>query len=310
VRREARHQHYAADSEFESRGNFISTVTNAPVRIQQLKLSYAMALAHTEPHKGRAIAWITWLILIGTVFLWVVTANQAAQLAGAATLQAIAHHIILNAWSVQPKDDTAISVVLLRYGAKENALILQGQYWRFLAPVFLHVNALHLILNMANFVFLGLYLERLFGHIRFLLIYLLSGIISCIASFLFAPDAISVGASGAILGLVGAYGAFIVVHRRAMAWGGLFAILVLIIVIGINLGIGFVIPDVDNSAHFGGLISGFVLGWEFTPFYKRSSSGALVDTHNFLRRWPLALLTILGTLLLAMLAIYLTGKKS
>src|SRR5262249_28232887 len=141
-------------------------------------------------------------------------ASRASQLAGAYTFSAIVQHILLNAWDVQPKDNAAISTVLLQYGAKEDALILQGQYWRFLAPVFLHMNALHLILNMANFVFLGMYLERLFGPVRFLLIYLLSGVISCIASFLFLPDAASVGASGAILGLVGAYGAFILVHRR------------------------------------------------------------------------------------------------
>ena len=217
---------------------------------------------------------------------------------------------MLNAWEVQPKDDTVIYTVLLHYGAKENTLILQEQYWRFLTPVFLHVNALHLILNMTNFVFLGRYLERLFGHVRFLLIYLLSGFISCIASFLFSPNATSVGASGAILGLVGAYGAFILVHRRAMIQGGLFTIIVLVVVIGINLGIGFIIPDVDNSAHIGGLAAGFVLGWEFTPLYRSLPSGKLVDTHSLSWRWPLALLTIVGTLLLAVLALYLSGTKS
>jgi membrane associated rhomboid family serine protease len=286
--------------------NKLSTGVDASV----IKTSYQTTLARIEQHEIRSPVWVTWLILIGTVLLWVVTASQAAQLAGAYTFQAIVHHIMLNAWDVQPKDDGVISVVLLRYGAKENTLILQGQYWRFLAPVFLHVNALHLILNMANFVFLGMYLERLFGHIRFLLIYLLSGVISCIASFLFSPDAISVGASGAILGLVGAYGAFILVHRRAMVWGGMFAIMTLILVIGINLTVGLLIPGVDNSAHIGGIVGGCVLGWEFTPFYRKLSSGKLIDTHSLSWRWPLALLTIVGTLLLTVLALYLGGAKS
>jgi membrane associated rhomboid family serine protease len=290
--------------------NKFPAATNASVRIQQIKISHKMALARTGQHEVRSTVWVTLLILMGTVLLWVVTASQAAQIAGGYTLQAIVQHIVLNAWDIQPKDDMVISQVLLHYGAKENNHIMQGEYWRFLTPVFLHVNALHLILNMANFVFLGMYLERLFGHIRFLLVYLLGGIISCIASFLFSPDALSVGASGAILGLVGAYAAFVLVHRRAMAGGGLFAIIILIIVISINLGIGFVIPNVDNAAHIGGLVGGFVLGWEFTPFYKKSPSGELVDTHSLSRRWPLALLTILGTLLLAMLALYLSGTKS
>jgi rhomboid protease GluP len=274
---------------------------------EQIKTSYRMALARVrEPHSP---VWITCLIAIATVLLWVITASQAAQLAGAHTFYAIAQHILLNAWDIQPKDNAVITTVLLQYGAKENTLILQGQYWRFLTPVFLHVSLFHLVLNMLNFVLLGLYLERLFGPIRFLLIYLLSGVISCIASFLFSADAVSAGASGAIMGLVGAYSAFIVVHRKAMAWGGLFAILVLILVIGINLAIGFIIPNVDNSAHIGGLVGGGILGWEFTPFYKTLPSGKLADVHSFSCRWPLALLTIVGTLLLAFLALYLSGTQ-
>jgi rhomboid protease GluP len=290
--------------------NKLSNMANTSVYIQQIKTSYQKALARVEQYKDSSPVWITWLILIGTVLLWVITAVQAAQQAGAYTFQAMVQHIMLNAWDVQPKDNAVISRALLDYGAKENTLILRGQYWRFLAPVFLHINVLHLILNMANLVFLGIYLERLFGHGRFLLIYLLSGVISCVASFLFSPDTISIGASGAILGLVGAYGAFILAHRRAMVWGGLFAILVLIVVIGVNLSVGFVIPDVDNSAHIGGLVSGFILGWEFTPFYRTLPSGELVDIHSFSWRWPLALLTIVGTLLLAILALCLNGIKS
>jgi hypothetical protein len=79
----------------------------------------------------------------------------------------IMQRIVLNAWTLYPPDEKVIGEVLLRDGAKDNRLILSGQYWRFLAPVFLHVNALHLIINMANFVFLGLFLERLCGHTRF-----------------------------------------------------------------------------------------------------------------------------------------------
>jgi len=290
--------------------NKLPSVANASAHTQQIQTSYQAALARTRQHETSYPAWITWFILIGTVLLWVITASQIAQQAGAYGFQGIVQHILLNAWNVQPKDDSAVSAVLLRYGAKDDTLILQGQYWRFLAPLFLHVNLLHLVLNMVNFVVLGRYLERLFGHARFLLIYLLSGVVACIASFLFAPDAISVGASGAIMGLVGAYSAFIIVHRQAMVRGGLFAIITLVVVIGLNLGIGFVIPDVDNAAHIGGLVAGFVLGWEFTPFYKRLPEGKLVDVHSVLWRWPLALLTILGTLLLAILALYLKGTKS
>ena len=144
--------------------------------------------------------------------------------------------------------------VLITYGAKDNDLILKGEYWRFVTPIFLHAHLLHVSLNMLNFVLLGILLERLVGHLRFLLIYLVTGVISVIASFYFAPQEISVGASGAIFGLVGAYSIFVLAHRRAFRRGGIPALLWIVIVIGVNLGIGFVIPNVDNYAHIGGLL--------------------------------------------------------
>ena len=167
------------------------------------------------------------------------------------------------------------------------------------------------------------------GHVRFLLIYLITGIISIIASFYFAPQEISVGASGAIFGLVGAYSIFVLVHRQAFPRGGVPALLWLVVVTGINLGLGLIVPNVDNYAHLGGLLSGCLLGWWFTPLYTETKTiktspvqqeiisqfayptyvaHTVVDTHSLARRWPLALLTILGTLALAILALlYQTG---
>ena len=64
-------------------------------------------------------------------------------------------------------------------------LILQGQYWRFITPIFLHANLLHVALNMLNLAVLGVFVERLVGHLRFLLIYFVTGLVSIIASFYF-----------------------------------------------------------------------------------------------------------------------------
>jgi membrane associated rhomboid family serine protease len=253
---------------------------------------------------------VTWCILVGTILLWVATAVQAAQIAGAHTVQGIIHRLVLNTWTLQPPDEKFISEVVLCYGAKDNTLILRGQYWRFLVPIFLHLNALHLILNMANFVFLGLFLERLCGHVRFTLIYLICGVVSYVASFYFSPNYISIGASGAIFGLIGAYGAHVFKHRQGTVANGFAAILNLVVVVSLNLSIGFLIQGVDNAAHVGGLICGFILGWLFTPFYEQLPSGLLVETHSLARRWLWAVLTILGTLLLIVLALYLFGMKS
>jgi len=163
---------------------------------------------------------------------------------------------------------------------------------------------------MLNLIVLGVFVERIFGHLRFLLIYLVAGVISIVASFYFAPQEISVGASGAIFGLVGAYSLFVFIHRKAFRRGGIPALLWLVLIIGINLGIGLVIPNVDNYAHIGGFLSGCILGWFFAPFYVLQSEegkSVLIDVHSLARRWPLALLTIAATVLSAIIAVHFIG---
>jgi rhomboid protease GluP len=282
---------------------------SASARQQRTRLSYQAALNRHRMHRGLArISWVTWSITIVTLALWCFTAYQAAVAAGAHNLHDVLLNIASNAITPQDKDNDALTSVLVRYGAKDNHLIVHGrQYWRFITPIFLHANALHVGLNMLNFFVLGVFLERLTGHARFLLIYLVAGVISIIASFYFASQELSVGASGAIFGLVGAYSVFVLMHRRAFRSGGIPALLWLVIVISINLAIGLFIANVDNYAHIGGLLSGCVLGWWFTPLYKVSSTGMLTDMHSLARRWPLALLTILGTVVLAIIALYRIG---
>lgn len=277
--------------------------TNADaIRKQNARDSYRAAVnRYRNLPRFRRISWVTWSITFATIATWFFTAYQVALAAGARNTYGILMNVLSGA---QDAD------VLIRYGAKDNDLIKMGQYWRFITPIFLHANILHVGLNMLNFLILGVFIERLFGHTRFLLVYLITGVISVIASFYFAPDEISVGASGAIFGLVGAYSIFVLLHRRAFPRGGIPALIWLVFVIGINLSIGFFVPEVDNYAHIGGLFSGCLLGWLFTPRYillPGEGNMKLVDVHSLVRRWPLALLTILGTLLLALLALNLIG---
>ena len=269
---------------------------------RRTQLSYSTAITrHRKLHWTEGISWFTWIIVLITSALWCFTAYQVALAAGAHTL----HDYLANMFSNSQNAD-----VLIAYGAKYNQAIQEGQYWRFVTPVFLHANILHVGLNMLNLIVLGVFVERIFGHLRFLLIYLVTGVISIVASFYFMPQEISVGASGAIFGLVGAYSLFVFIHRRAFQRGGIPALSWLVLIIGINLGVGLFIPNVDNYAHVGGFLSGCILGWFFAPFYVlRYEEGktVLIDVHSLNRRWPLALLTIAVTILSAIIAVHFIG---
>jgi len=143
---------------------------------------------------------------------------------------------------------------LIKFGAKFNPLILAGEWWRFITPVFLHIGVLHLLMNTLALYFLGTAVERIFGKARFLLIYLLAGFFGSLVSFIFSPS-ISAGASGAIFGCFGALLYFGMIYPR------LFFRTIgvnILVVLGINLVFGFSMPGIDNAGHIGGLIGGFL----------------------------------------------------
>lgn len=149
--------------------------------------------------------------------------------------------------------------VLITFGAKINVLIDAGQWWRLVTPMFLHLSFEHILLNMVTLYFLGLQIEVLFGHWRFLVLFLVSGIGGNLASFAFDPNALSAGASTAIFGL---FGAFLMlgesfrqnVYIRQMTR-------TFLLFIGFNLVFGFFTPGVDIAGHIGGLLTGFLMGY-------------------------------------------------
>jgi rhomboid protease GluP len=143
--------------------------------------------------------------------------------------------------------------VLYRFGAKVNRLIVAGEYWRLVAPMFLHVSVLHLMVN--SFALYSLRdAEWIYGSNRFLLIFLLSGVGGNIASFAFSPYP-AAGASGAIFGLLGSLLYFGTQRKdffRKTMGGAVWTTLL------INLLLGFTIPQISISGHIGGLIGGFL----------------------------------------------------
>jgi rhomboid protease GluP len=158
------------------------------------------------------------------------------------------------------------SAVLIRFGAKDNALIAQGEVWRLLTSIFLHIGPVHLFFNSYALYILGIEVERIYGGARFLIIYLLAGMYGSLVSFAFGPN-LSAGASGAIFGLLGVMVAYFRRHHETFGERGRQRLLNLLAVAGFNLVLGFTVPGIDNLAHLGGMISGAILGWFLAPEY-------------------------------------------
>lgn len=144
--------------------------------------------------------------------------------------------------------------VLIFLGAKVNELIDRGQYFRLISCMFLHGGIMHVALNMYSLYALGPFVERVYGKLRYIVLYFISGIVSSMFSYWFSTD-ISVGASGAIFGLLGAALVFAIKMKDRIKKDFIINILS---VIGINLIIGFSIPNVDNFGHLGGLVGGMI----------------------------------------------------
>lgn len=144
---------------------------------------------------------------------------------------------------------------LLYFGAKVNGLIVRGQYWRLITAMFLHIGILHLFFNSYALYMYGPIVEKLYGKIKYVLVYILSGLMGSVLSYAFSPNP-SAGASGAIFGLMGSLLYFRKQKKR------LFQRIFgpgLLIIIGINLFYGFVQPGIDNWGHIGGLIGGYII---------------------------------------------------
>jgi rhomboid protease GluP len=181
--------------------------------------------------------------------------------------------------------------VLLAFGAKKNYFIYYDhEYWRFIAPIFVHVNLPHVLINMYSLWVIGPWVEKLYGSAKFTVFWVLTGIVGVIASYLTVipgshpgliasfliknHDEPSAGASGALFGLVGVLFVFGLKYRRELPEGFKRAFGTgMIPVILLNVGIGFAARGIiDNAAHMGGLLSGAALAAVVS--YKRPGQSA------------------------------------
>ncbi len=192
--------------------------------------------------------------------------------------------------------------VLVAYGAKVNYLIREhNQWWRFVTPMFIHVNMLHLLVNMYSLWVVGPYVEKLYGSAKFVLFWIVTGVVAVVASYLtvVAPDRQlgrfgsfifkttdfpSAGASGALFGLVGVLFVFGIKFRHELPDGfkrafgtGLLPMILL------NLFIGYVARGLfDNAAHLGGLVAGAVMAL-FVDYRRPGERSGMAITWRILQ---------------------------
>ena len=155
---------------------------------------------------------------------------------------------------------TGSAETLLDLGAMVPLLVADGEWWRLLTAIFLHIGILHLAFNSLALLVFGGLIEEAFGPVRMVALYFVTGFAASVASFTFgSPLVAAAGASGAIFGMLGAWLAFNLRRRSlSLARSNVQSALFLI---GINLVFGFTVPGIDNLAHIGGLVSGIAAGF-------------------------------------------------
>ncbi len=145
-------------------------------------------------------------------------------------------------------------------GANYGPAIRAGEYWRLVTSMFLHGSLLHIAFNAYALYQLGAMFELLLGSSRLLMVYFVTGIAGSLTSAYFSSSP-SVGASGAIFGLMGGLIAFLLRRRAALTPQGKSILMQLVGWAAINVVFGFSTPGIDNSAHLGGCAAGLLLGF-------------------------------------------------
>ncbi|KAF6154481.1 hypothetical protein GIB67_028373 [Kingdonia uniflora] len=229
--------------------------------------SYHASTAYYEDSGERG--WTSWLIPM------VVVANVAMFIITMSINNCPHYHVhriedkcvagFLGRFSFEPTKENPLlgpsSKTLDKLGALSwNKIVHGDEGWRLLTSMWLHAGVIHLLANMLSLIFIGIRLEQQFGFVRIGVIYLLSGFGGAVLSALFIRDNnISVGASGALFGLLGAMLSELLTNWTIYT-NKAAAVLTLVFIIAINLAVGL-LPRVDNFAHIGGFMSGFLLGF-------------------------------------------------
>jgi len=149
---------------------------------------------------------------------------------------------------------------IANWGGNFKPYTVGGEWWRLITAMFVHVGIIHIAFNMYALFYVGRYLEPMLGKWRYSVAYLCTGVFASIASIWWSKDIVSAGASGAIFGLYGVFFALLTtklipakMRSSLLSSIGVF--------IGYNLLYGARSQGIDNAAHIGGLLTGFVIGY-------------------------------------------------
>ncbi|MBA3855823.1 MAG: hypothetical protein C0507_02830 [Cyanobacteria bacterium PR.3.49] len=156
--------------------------------------------------------------------------------------------------------------VLLNFGANYGIRTMFGEYWRIFTNIFVHLGLLHCFMNMWIFAVMGPITERLYGSLKFTVVYLFAGLIASLTSIYISPQSISAGASGAIFGIFGLWFGFLIANKKILqenfVKSNMKSTVVFLIMVLVS---GFMRSGTDNAAHIGGVVAGFISGFLLSP---------------------------------------------
>ncbi|XVF50784.1 hypothetical protein PTKIN_Ptkin04bG0131200 [Pterospermum kingtungense] len=258
------------DPDIESRGGGVKR--NGNIYNNSTSRSYTLTSPSTFLIEDTETQWTSWLVPMFVVanvavFILVMYVNNCPKhrhrrLVGNCVAT------FLGRFSFEPLKENPLfgpsSITLKKLGALQwTRVVLNHQGWRLITCIWLHAGVIHLLANMLSLVFIGIHLEQQFGFVRIGILYLLSGFGGSVLSSLFIRNNISVGASGALFGLLGAMLSELITNWTIYT-NKAAALFTLLVIIAINLAIG-ILPHVDNFAHIGGFLTGFLLGFVLLP---------------------------------------------
>ncbi|KAK6943645.1 Peptidase S54, rhomboid domain [Dillenia turbinata] len=261
---------------------------------------------HEIKHFKSWFPWLNPVIVIANVVMFVITmyVNDCPKNSSTCILR------FLGRFSFQTFKENPMlgpsSNALEKLGALDARKVLYGhQKWRLFTCIWLHAGVFHLLANMLSLLVIGIPLERDFGFVRVGLLYVICGLGGSLLSALFNQTSISVGASGAVFGLLGAMLSELITNWSTYT-NKVGSLVTLLIIIVSNLAIG-IFPNVDNFAHIGGLVSGFLLGFVFLirPQFKwvaqryTQSSNASAPVRSKFKSYQCVLWTISLILIIA-----------